>query len=125
MKRERVHCPTCHHEVELVVTTTPDHETQASVADGLTVCTDFRDRCSTGTCPLCGVPGLVMGVRLARSELRTEGWSTVQAHCAGCDDRRELLILSASDAVCPVCKTLNRWDQPAADPELLALAGAE
>jgi len=108
MDTTTVFCPGCNHKVKLTVTAEHGHA-QANVPDGSqVVCLDFGEGCTEGPCPLTGRPGIVMGVRLARSHLPHE-WKTVHARCEGCSQVAELEVLDAEYAVCPLCETTNRY----------------
>jgi Zn finger protein HypA/HybF involved in hydrogenase expression len=102
------YCPGCAHKVRLTVT--PGHvHAQANLPDGAqVVCLDFGEGCSEGTCPLTGRPGLVMGVRLARSHIEHE-WKTVHGCCDACGQVAELEVIDATYAVCPACDSTNRY----------------
>lgn len=105
---ERVFCPTCQHPVK--VTTTEDHhDAHATLPDGhQLVCLDFAEGCCEGPCPLSGTAGIVMGVRLARSHLRDETFRLATVWCEGCQEAREMEVLDAHYAFCPVCGSTNR-----------------
>lgn len=102
------YCPGCNHKVRLALTPAHGHA-HANLPDGAQVlCLDFGEGCSEGTCPLTGRPGIVMGVRLARSHLEHE-WRTIHARCEACGAVAELEILDSRHAVCPQCDATNRY----------------
>lgn len=102
------YCPGCNHKVRLTVTRDHGHA-QANLPDGAqVVCLDFGEGCAEGTCPLTGRPGIVMGVRLARSHLDHD-WKTIHARCESCGEIAELEVLDAHYAVCPLCDSTNRY----------------
>lgn len=116
-------CPGCNHKVRLTMTDAHGHA-QANVPDGAqVVCLDFGEGCSEGVCPLTGRPGLVMGVRLARSHLPHE-WKTLHARCDSCGQVAELEVLDAQYAVCPLCDSTNRYMVlQTGDDEAVAVTG--
>lgn len=108
MNKEHVYCPECHKKVRVTLTAAPGHQGQANIPDGpQVVCLDFHDSCADGRCPLFDRPGVVMGVRLARSGLRTEGWETIRALCKGCGEMADLELMTRQFAHCPLCDTTN------------------
>jgi hypothetical protein len=118
-----VFCPGCEHKVRLTVTPAHGHA-HATLRDGAqVVCLDFGKGCSEGVCPLTGRPGLVMGVRLARSHLEHE-WKTVHARCDSCGQVAELEVIDAHYAVCPICDSTNRYVVlRTGDEETIAVTG--
>ena len=102
-------CPRCDQQVRIVLTpASPDGH--ATVPDGTdVVCLDFREECTESACPVCGVAGIVMGVRLARSDLRPDSWPVVWATCQGCQRTLDLEVLDRRYAYCRECGTTNRW----------------
>jgi len=109
MEKKTAFCPKCEGPIQ--VTVTEGHlEGQANMPDSGVVCLDFHDKCTEGTCPLYGVPGVVMGVRLARSGMKPlDEWDTVRGVCDGCGNTVELEVLDETYAYCPDCGTTNRW----------------
>ena len=109
MEEQRVYCPGCNHKVKLVITDGhPDG--QANLPEGAqVVCLDFQEGCSEGKCPVTGKPGVVMGVRLARTHLNDESFRTVHGECASCGFLSELEMLDDEHAVCPLCNTTNTY----------------
>ncbi len=123
LETRTVFCPGCNHKVRL--TFTPEHgHAQANLPDGAqVVCLDFGEGCSEGVCPLTGRPGLVMGVRLARSHLPHE-WTTLHGRCDACGAFTELEVVDATHAVCPVCDATNRYlVLPTGEGDALAITG--
>lgn len=109
MGEQRVYCPGCNHKVRLVVTEA-HREGHANLPDGAQlVCLDFGQGCSEGTCPLTGRPGVVMGVRLARSRLNDDAFRTVHGECGSCGQLAALEMLDDEHAVCPVCQATNTY----------------
>jgi DNA-directed RNA polymerase subunit RPC12/RpoP len=118
-----VYCPGCNHKVRLTVT--PEHRTShATLPDGgEVVCLDFGEGCTEGSCPLTGRPGIVMGVRLARSTLPHET-RTLHATCSGCGDFTEMEVLDDRYAVCEACGTTNTYVVvPVDDESAITLTG--
>lgn len=109
METRHVYCPGCNHKVRLVVTR--GHlEGQANLPPGAeVVCLDFGEGCSEGVCPLTSRPGVVMGVRLARSHLRDEAFRTVHGECASCGQLTALEMVDDEHAVCPLCNSTNSY----------------
>lgn len=108
-KITRATCPSCAHKVRVTLTKAPSHGGHANLPDGAEmVCLDFQEGCSEGTCPLAGVSGIVMGIRLARSGLRGDDWETVHARCQGCGQVVDLEVLDRIYGFCPVCGSTNR-----------------
>ncbi|MFQ5537193.1 MAG: hypothetical protein ACE5GJ_07040 [Gemmatimonadota bacterium] len=110
MKTELAYCSGCGHKVRLVFTDPPPHDGQANLPDGAEiVCLDYEESCSAGQCPATGRPGIVMGVRLARSHLNDDTFRTIHGRCEGCGQVTDLEILDDALALCPLCNTTNRW----------------
>jgi hypothetical protein len=103
-----VYCPGCNHKVRLTIT--PEHGgSHANLPDGgSVVCLDFGEGCSEGTCPLTGRPGMVMGVRLAKSHLPHEA-RMLTAHCESCGMVAEMEVLDRTHAVCSLCESTNEY----------------
>lgn len=109
MNEDHIYCPECNNKVRVTLTEAPGHQGQATLPDGPeVVCLDFHDRCADGRCPLFDRPGIVMGVRLARSGLRPDEWKTVRGTCQGCGETTDLEVLSDHFAHCPLCDTTNQ-----------------
>ena len=109
MDTEREFCPECQRMVTVAYTQGPGHASQANIPDSNEpICLDFRPHCGDCTCPLFGQPGVVLGVRLARSGLSEESFERVTATCVGCGGTVEMEVLSSSLAYCPSCGTTNR-----------------
>jgi hypothetical protein len=102
-------CSKCDTSVHVTVTDSA-LDGQANVPGGEVVCLDFHQKCADGKCPLYGLPGIVMGVRLARSGMKPIGeWETVMGLCDGCGNPVELEVLDDTYAYCPDCGTTNQW----------------
>ncbi|MFV2006368.1 MAG: hypothetical protein ACC667_02935 [Longimicrobiales bacterium] len=111
MDVKKAFCPSCDHEVRLTITPDPStHGGHANVADGhQVVCLDFIEGCADRNCSLSGLPAIVMGMRLARSEIEQSRWKTIHALCDGCGDPRDMKIVDSTYAYCTQCGTTNRW----------------
>lgn len=110
MKKETAFCSGCGHQIRLVFTDPPPHAGHANLReDAEIVCLDYQETCSGGKCPATGKPGIVMGVRLARSHLNDEAFQTVHARCDGCGEVSDLEVLDDTFALCTLCNTTNRW----------------
>lgn len=112
---ERVYCPGCDHEVRLTRPDTPRGHANLR-DDARIVCLDFGQGCSEGSCPLTGSPGIVMGVRLARSHLADEAFETLHTRCGACGTVADLEVLDETYAFCPLCEATTRWMVLEADP---------
>ncbi|MDH3269755.1 MAG: hypothetical protein OEN56_00390, partial [Gemmatimonadota bacterium] len=60
-------------------------------------------------CPMTGKPGIVMGIRLAKSHLDDDRFETVQARCDACDQISDLEVIDENFALCTLCETTNSW----------------
>lgn len=110
MKQETAFCSGCGHQVRLVFTDPPPHSGQAPLRDGAEiVCLDYKEGCSAGKCPATGKPGIVMGVRLAKSHMNDDAFNTIHARCEGCGEVSDLEVLDDTFALCTLCNTTNRW----------------
>jgi hypothetical protein len=111
METRNAFCPQCDTPLHVTITPGPTVQGgQATLSDAQVVCLDFRDKCTEGSCPLCDVAGIVMGVRLARSGLKPiSEWDTVIGVCSGCEEAVELELLDGTYAYCPQCGTTNQW----------------
>lgn len=110
MKTELAYCSGCGHQVRLVFTDPPPHDGHANLKDGAEiVCLDYHESCSGGKCPSTGVPGIVMGVRLAKSHLNDEAFKTIHARCEACGQVSDLEIIDANFALCTLCNATSRW----------------
>ena len=109
MEQKRVYCPGCNHKVRLVIT--DGHaDGQANLPEGAqVVCLDFGEGCGEGRCPVTDKPGVVMGVRLARSHLNDPAFRVVHGECASCGFMAELELLDSEHALCPLCNTTNSY----------------
>jgi Zn finger protein HypA/HybF involved in hydrogenase expression len=119
METKSAFCPRCETPVQVTVTAGPTVQGgQATLRDAEVVCLDFHDKCTEGSCPLYGLPGIVMGVRLARSGIKPLGeWDRVTGVCSGCSDTVELEVLDETYAYCPACGTTNEWQLIKLDDE--------
>ena len=117
METKTVYCPGCNHEIHLTVT--EEHrDGHASLPEGAAlVCLDFGMGCTDGRCPMTGSPGIVMGVRLARSHLRDEAFKTFKARCDACGNVTEMEVLDETYAFCPICESTTQWVMLDIDPE--------
>lgn len=110
MKAETAFCSGCGHKVRLVFVDPPPHDGHANLRDGAEiVCLDYKEGCTGGKCPQTGRPGIVMGVRLARSHMNDEAFATIHARCDGCGQVADLEVLDETFALCPLCETTNKW----------------
>lgn len=110
MKTEVAYCSGCGHKVRLAFTDPPPHDGHANLPDGAEiVCLDYQEACSGGTCPATGRPGIVMGVRLAKSHLADETFETVHARCDACVMVSDLEVIDENFALCTLCETTSRW----------------
>lgn len=102
-------CPGCDRSIQLV--SADEHrDGQANLPDGLdVVCLDFGAGCTEGRCPVTGTAGIVMGVRLARSHLADDTFSTVRARCQACGNVTDLEVLDDDYVFCPICESTSRW----------------
>ena len=109
MKLENVYCPSCRHAVRIGVTDGhPDGHANLPEG-GQLVCLDFSGACGDGTCPLSGRPGIVMGVRLAKSHLNDGAFQVIHGPCASCGSMVALEMLDAGHAICPECEATNAY----------------
>jgi hypothetical protein len=110
MKTELAYCSGCGHKVRLVFTDPPPHDGQANLKDGAEiVCLDYQESCSGGKCPTTGSPGIVMGVRLAKSHMSDESFKTIHARCEACGQVSDLEVIDDNYALCTLCNTTTRW----------------
>lgn len=108
MSEHQAYCSACDREVRVAVVPLPTHGGQASLLDGSElVCLEFGERCTGRMCPMFGLPSIMMGVRLARSELRAEPWTVVKGLCAGCDQVTEMKLIDRAHALCSICSSTN------------------
>lgn len=109
MNTETAYCSGCGHQVRLVFTDPPP-DGQANLPDGAEiVCLDYKEECSGGKCPATGKAGIVMGVRLAKSRLNDETFTTIHARCDACGEVSELDVLDENFAYCTLCGSTMRW----------------
>ena len=125
MKKEKAFCSGCDHMVRLVFVDPPPHSGHANLRDDAEiVCLDYNETCSGGKCPNTGKPGIVMGVRLAKSHMNDEAFQTVHARCEGCGEVSDLEVLDDTFALCTLCNTTNRWVKlKLSDDSEIALTG--
>ncbi len=110
MKTQLAYCSACDQQVRIATTPVPLHGGQANLPDAPeVVCLDFGEKCTGSLCPMFALPSILMGVRLARSGMRPEPFSTLSAMCQGCGQLAELVIVDRDTAHCTVCGTTNRW----------------
>ena len=110
MKSEVAFCSGCGHQVRLVFTDPPPRDGHANLRDGAEIiCLDYKEGCSAGKCPATGKPGIVMGVRLAKSHMNDEAFETIHARCEGCGEVSDLEVLDDTFALCPGCNTTNKY----------------
>ena len=110
MNTQTAYCSACDKPVRIALTPAPVHGGQASLPDSPeVVCLDFGAKCTGELCPMFGLPRILMGMRLARSGLKEEGWTTIEAPCDGCGAPREMEVIDATHAYCPTCGTVNRY----------------
>lgn len=109
MDQRLVYCPGCNHKVRLVITEGhPDG--QANLPEGAqVVCLDFGEGCSEGSCPVTGRPGVIMGVRLAKTHLNDDAFRVVHGECASCGLLASLEMVDEEHAVCPLCSSTNTY----------------
>lgn len=128
METRQVFCPMCDHDVVVTVTPQPLHGIgHANIPDGgELVCLDFGPRCTGATCAISTLPRVVMGIRLARSGLRSQHMDTVRAVCDGCQTIQSLDVIDHTHARCPACGTINLWTMVRLDgEEWLAVTGGK
>jgi hypothetical protein len=110
MDTQLAYCSACDQPVPIVITPSPVHGGQPNLGDGgEVVCLHFGEQCTGTFCPMFGLPRILMGVRLARSELRTEGWRMMNAYCDGCGIATEQQVLDGQHLHCPRCSSVNRY----------------
>jgi hypothetical protein len=110
MQTHYAFCSACDRPVRVALTRAPVHGGQPMLEDGPElVCLEFGEQCTGEFCPMFGLPSILMGVRLARSDLSPETWRTVQAPCEGCNSVQELQVLDRTHAHCPACGTINQF----------------
>jgi hypothetical protein len=110
METRLAYCSACDLQVPIAVTPAPTHDGQANLADAEVVCLHFGEHCTGELCPMFGLPRMLMGVRLARSEFEPEGgWRNVTAYCDGCGRSSEQQVLDERHAHCKACGTMNQY----------------
>ena len=124
MRDELAYCSGCGHKVRLVFTDPPPHDGQANLReDAEIVCLDYKEGCTAGACPNTGKPGIVMGVRLAKSHMNDGAFNTLHARCEGCGQVTDLEVLDGTFALCPLCNTTNRWVRLDLDDSTITITG--
>ena len=110
MEKELAFCPACERQVHLAWTDAPLHEGHATLPDGPElVCLDRSEKCCGGTCPLSGMSGSVMALRLAKSGLAEGPHHTTRMRCDGCGQVAEMEVVDRTTLLCPLCGSVNRW----------------
>ena len=109
METRTTFCSHCNKSVKLAITPAPTHGSHANLPDGGDlVCLDFGKGCDGGECPIAGLPSIVMGFRLARSEAeKNEPWPVVRATCEACGEVADLEVLDSSHAYCTSCRSTS------------------
>jgi hypothetical protein len=124
METHTAYCSACDQPVRIAMTPVPLHGGQATLPDAPdVVCLDFGERCTGQFCPMFGLPRLMMGVRLARSDMRPDGWTTVSCWCDGCEQVTEMEVVNDAYAFCPICHTTNRFTVLTLDGGAYVVAG--
>lgn len=109
MEVQHAYCAACAQQVRVVITPDTAWAGQAPVANTPeVVCLDFGTSCGGPTCPLTGLPTLLMGVNLAQSGFGEES-QTFRGPCRNCDQIVDLEIIDAKYALCPMCGARHRW----------------
>lgn len=103
------YCSARDQTVRIAMTEEPTHEGQANLHDCEVICLDYGERCTGDFCPAFGLPRVLMGVRLARSEEFGGALATITAKCQACDALVPLTVVDDKIAVCTVCGSTNRW----------------
>jgi hypothetical protein len=111
MESQLAYCSACDLQVPIAITPGPVHGGQANINDAPeVVCLHFGQHCTGEFCPMFGLPRILMGVRLARSEHEPEGgWKTITAFCDGCGHVSEQQVLDTNHAHCAECGSVNRY----------------
>lgn len=125
MDVQHAYCSACDQEVRIVVTEGPVHGEQPIVSGPEVVCLDFGARCTGSMCPMFGLPSIMMGVRLAKSELRPDAFSTVPGPCPDCNELVELQVLNKDFVYCPACGSRSRWLHIKLDEEQFIALGKQ
>jgi hypothetical protein len=109
-KMSSTYCPGCNRAVQITMTRAPAHRGHANLPDGAEmVCLDFGAGCTDGRCPMTGAPGIVMGVRLAKSHLADEHFPRILGRCDACGNVARLEVLDEQFTFCPICESTTRW----------------
>lgn len=114
MGTQRVYCPSCRHDVELVSTPAPMQEGHANLPDAELFCVDVSAGCVSGTCPVLALSPEVIRRRLARSSAGEGRFARLHALCSGCDRETEMIVVGASYLWCTECGSTNAsrlWDE--------------
>jgi predicted RNA-binding Zn-ribbon protein involved in translation (DUF1610 family) len=123
MQSQTAYCSACDQDVHIVVTDAPVHSDQAPLADPEVVCLDFGGRCTGAMCPMFGLPSILMGVRLAKSGLRPQSFTTFPAPCQDCGEKVDMQVINSEYTLCPACGARNRWLRVrVGDDDYIALA---
>ena len=109
METRTTFCSHCNKSVKLGITPAAEHGGHANLPEGGDlVCLDFGAGCEGGECPISGLPSIVMGFRLARSqEDKSDPWPVVNATCDACGQKTDLEVLDSSHAYCTICGTTS------------------
>lgn len=109
MQVQHMYCGACAQQVRVVITPDSAWSGQAPVANSPeVVCLDFGTSCGGPTCPLTGLPTVLMGVALEESGFADEA-QAFRGPCRGCEQVVDFEILDAKYAVCPICAARHRW----------------
>jgi hypothetical protein len=125
MDIQHAYCSACDQEVRIVVTPAPLHGGQPMLAEPEVVCLDFGQRCTGAMCPMFGLPSMMMGIRLAKSDLRPEAFRVVPGPCPECNEVVELKVLNRDFVFCPACGSRSRWLHIELDDEQFVAIGRQ
>ena len=108
MYTRTAYCPSCSRSVEVMLTGLSElGEWNDTVHRAEPVCLDFGPRCHGPSCPVFGLPRIVLGVRIP-GQTTSQGLRTVTARCDCCGAVVDMIAANASHGVCPECEALNR-----------------
>ena len=108
MHTRTAHCPSCSRSVEVMLTGLSElGEWEEQVHQAEPVCLDFGARCHGPSCPVFGLPRIVLGVRIPASDAGA-GFPTHTARCDCCGAVVDMIAANATHGVCPECEALNR-----------------